>query len=441
MQKILIIGAGRSSTTLIKYLIENSQEFNWSITVADISLELAQQKTGDNPNGKAIQFDISNNDQRTKEIGNADIVISMLPPHLHLQVAKDCVQFKKNMVTASYVSDEIQELDEDAKKAGIVLMNEVGLDPGIDHMSAMKIIDEIKDKGGEITSFKSYCGGLIAPESNDNPWGYKFTWNPRNVILAGQGTAQFIENGNYRYIPYNRLYDQIETVEIPGLGKFDAYANRDSLSYREPYGLDNIQTMLRGTLRNVGYCKAWNAIVKLGFTDDSYTITDSSSMTYREFVQSYLPDKSLNASTKEALSVFLNESLDSIVIQNLEWLDLFADKKINLNNATPAQILQGLLEEKWKLKETDLDMIIMQHQFKYVINENQHKITSSLIVKGDDATNTAMAITVGMPLAIVTKLILLRKTNLKGIHIPISKEIYEPVLNELAENNIIFQES
>jgi len=441
MQKILIIGAGRSSTTLIKYLIENSQEFNWSITVADISLKLAQQKAGDNANGKAIQFDITNQEQRTREIDHADIVISMLPAHLHLQVATDCVLFKKNMVTASYVSDEIQELHEDAKKSGIVLMNEVGLDPGLDHMSSMKIIDDIKDKGGEITSFKSYCGGLIAPESNDNPWGYKFTWNPRNVILAGQGTAQFIENGNYRYIPYNRLYDQIETVEIPDLGKFDAYANRDSLSYREPYGLDNIPTMLRGTLRNVGYCKAWNAIVQLGFTDDSYTITDSSSMTYREFVQSYLPDKSLNASIKEALSVFLNESPDSIVIQNLEWLDLFADKKINLNNATPAQILQDLLEEKWKLKETDLDMIIMQHQFKYVINENQHKITSSLIVKGDDATNTAMAITVGMPLAIVTKLILLRKTNLKGVHIPISKEIYEPVLNELAENNIIFQES
>lgn len=439
MKNILIIGAGRSASSLIKYLLDNSSQENWKITVADISLDLAQKKINNHPNARAIAFDINNESQRHEEIQKSDIVISMLPASMHMSVAKDCVRMKKHLATASYVSKEMAELNDEAKKAGVILMNEIGLDPGIDHASAMKIIDEIHAAGGELVSFKSYCGGLVAPESNDNPWGYKFSWNPRNVVLAGQGTAQYIENGKYKYIPYNRLFKQIETIEVEGYGKFDAYANRDSLSYRKPYQLENIPTILRGTLRMPGYCKAWNVFVKLGWTDDTYKIENSEKLTYRELLEAFLPKG--NASVKEKLAAFMGNEVDEDVMQKIEWLDIFGDRKIKLANATPAQILQDLLEEKWKLKEHDKDMIVMQHQFEFKNQESRVKrITSSLVVKGEDQIYTAMAKTVGLPLAITVKLILQEKIKARGVVIPTIKEIYEPVLKELESFGVKFIE-
>ena len=240
--------------------------------MSDMSLELAQSKVGNHPNGKAIALDINNAAQREKAIASADMVISMLPAFMHSEVAKDCLRLNKHMTTASYVSAEMQALNEDAKKKGLLFLNEIGLDPGIDHMSAMEIIHQIKEKGGKIESFKSYCGGLIAPESNDNPWGYKFTWNPRNVVLAGQATAQYREEGKLKFIPYQGLFTQTEMIEVDGYGKFEAYANRDSLSYDEPYEIKGIPTILRGTLRYPGYCRAWSMFVKLGWTDDHFAI-------------------------------------------------------------------------------------------------------------------------------------------------------------------------
>jgi len=439
MQKILVIGAGRSASSLIKYLLDNSSKENWQITVADLSEELAKQKTNNHPNSRAIAFDIANAEQRKKEISAADLVISMLPAFMHIDVAKDCVALKKHLATASYVSDEMKALSDDAKKAGIVLLNEIGLDPGIDHASAMKVIDHIHTNGGELTSFKSYCGGLVAPESNDNPWGYKFSWNPRNVILAGQGTAQFIENGDYKYIPYNRLFTQIETIEVQGYGMFDAYANRDSLSYRKSYSIENIPTMLRGTLRMPGYCNAWNIFVKLGLTDDTYKIEASEQMTYKQLLEAYLPAGS--KSVKEKLIDFMAIEATPESIAKIEWLGFFDDIKIGLKNASPAQILQHLLEEKWKLKANDKDMIVMQHQFAFTDkNKNRKQIVSSLVVKGDDQIYTAMAKTVGLPLAIASKLILQKKLKLSGVVIPTIKEIYNPVLEELETMGIKFEE-
>jgi saccharopine dehydrogenase-like NADP-dependent oxidoreductase len=439
MKKILVIGAGRSASSLIKYLLENSSKENWEVTVGDVSLELVKQKTANHPNARAIAFDINNDAQRELEIKNADIVISMLPAFMHMNVAKDCVKFKKHLATASYVSKEMQDLNAEAKAAGIVLMNEIGLDPGIDHASAMKVIDHIHENGGELISFKSYCGGLVAPESNDNPWGYKFSWNPRNVILAGQGTAQYIENAEYKYIPYNRLYLQTTTIEVEGYGKFDAYANRDSLSYRKSYGIENIPTMLRGTLRMPGYCKAWNVFVKLGLTDDTYKIEASDSLTYRQLIEAFLPAG--KQSTKEKLVAFMGADADKEAIDKIEWLGVFEDTKIKLTNATPAQILQDLLEVKWKLQEADKDMIVMQHQFQYKDAKAEIKnITSSLVVKGEDQTYTAMAKTVGLPLAITAKHILKGTIKSAGVLIPTTKDIYEPVLAELESMGIVFTE-
>ena len=446
MRNILLIGAGRSSAFLIQYMLHHSSEQNWTLTVADVSEELALQKINGHINGLAISFDVNNELQRTNEISKADIVISMLPAHMHLPVALDCVSLKKNLVTASYATKEMLELDVEAKKNGVLILNECGLDPGLDHMSAMKIIEDVQSAGGEITSFKSYTGGLVAPESNDNPWGYKFTWNPRNVILAGQGTAKYIEKNNYRYIPYNRLFTQTELVNVEGFSAFDGYANRDSLAYRKIYGLEKIPTMLRGTLRHHGFCNAWNVFVRLGLTDDSYTIEDSEHLTYLQFVEAFIPSDIVGNSVSSRLSLLMEMNENNEVMEKIRWTGILEDKPIGLKTATPAQILQQLLEQKWKLADSDKDMIVMQHQFYYkgrwTGDEGRSKaLISSLVVKGEDSVYTAMAKTVGLPLAIATKLILNGKVNRTGVHIPVHKEIYEPILNELKTLGIDFVET
>lgn len=438
MKNILILGAGRSSSSLIEYLLRAASEYNYTVTVADTSLESARQKTQNHPRSKAILLDIHDQAATGKEISHADLVVSMLPPFLHPAIATQCVKYKKHLVTASYVSPEMKRLDEDAKKAGIILMNEAGLDPGLDHASAMKVIDRIKADGGKLTLFKSYTGGLIAPESDDNPWGYKFTWNPRNVILAGQGTAKYIENGKYAFIPYHRLFTRTEKIHIDGLGDFEGYANRDSLNYRSIYGIEDVQTILRGTLRKPGYCEAWNVFVQLGMTDDSYIIPDSEKLSIREVVESFLPQK--RGDTKTKLAEYMGIPVDGEIMAKLEWLGLFKDTRLKINNASPALILQTLLENKWNLKAGDIDMIVMQHQCEYELNGGNHKLNSSLVVTGNGFVHTAMAKTVGLPVGIITKLILERKIKLTGVQIPTVKEIYEPLLKELETLGVRFKE-
>ncbi len=441
MSNILLLGAGRSSSALIKYFSDTSPKHSWKITVADVSIDSAMQKTKGMNNMRAIQFDVNNKEQRHFEILHADLVISMLPPDLHYLVAEDCVAFRKNMVTASYISDKIKALDAQAKNAGIILLNEMGLDPGIDHLSAMKIINEIQEAGGTILSFKSFTGGLVAPEFNDNPWGYKFTWNPRNVILAGQGTAKYIENNEYRYIPYNRLFTETEVLDIDGYGQFEGYANRDSLSYRIPYKLQNVPTILRGTLRNTGYCKAWNALVQAGLTDDSYRIEDSEHLSYSMLMKAFLPPVNKGETIEAAFAKFIHEDIDSEVMMKIKWLGLFSDTVIGIPNATPAFILQKLLEKKWMLLPGEQDMIIMQHQFEYLVEGKKKKLISTLVVRGDDEIQTAMAKTVGIPLGIAAKLILNEKIEERGVQMPVFKAIYEPVLEELNIYGIRFNET
>ena len=441
MQNILVFGAGRSASTLIKYLLDNSIAEDWKLIVVDESQDLAQQKTGSHERGVAIGLDIHDETQRKFLITGAHLVISMLPAALHFMIAKDCVSLKRNLLTASYVSDEIASLHNEAIKQGVLIMNECGLDPGIDHMSAMKIINEIKESGNELLSFKSYCGGLIAPEFNDNPWGYKFTWNPRNVILAGQGTARFIENNYFKYIPYNRLFTQTEAIEISGLGSFDGYANRDSLSYRQHYGLDNIASMLRGTLRNVGYCKAWDVFVRLGLTDDTFKVEQSQHLTYAQVLEAFLPNSARGFSLRKRVADFYGCNENDDAIDKVMWTGITDDVKVKLADATPAQILQQLLETKWKLKEDELDMIVMTHLFTYRnIKAEEVKLTSTLVVKGDDAVHTAMSKTVGLPLAITAKNILNKIILAKGVKRPFDKEVYLPVLAELKDYGIDFIE-
>jgi saccharopine dehydrogenase-like NADP-dependent oxidoreductase len=441
MKTILIIGAGRSASSLIQYLLNKSEKENLHLIIGDLSLALAQKKTNNHPNATAIALDIFDEDQRKKAVKIADIVISMLPAHLHIQVAKDCIIYKKHLVTASYVSDAMQELDAAAKENNLIFMNEIGLDPGIDHMSAMKVIDEIKEKGGEMILFESFCGGLVAPESDTNLWNYKFTWAPRNVVLAGQGgAAKFIQEGTYKYIPYCNLFRRTEFLQVEGYGRFEGYSNRDSLKYRSVYGLDNVLTLYRGTIRRVGFSKAWNMFVQLGMTDDSYVMEDSEDMSYREFVNSFLPYHPTD-SVEIKTRLILKIDQDDIMWDKLLELDLFnPNKKVGLKNATPAQILEKILTDSWTLQQDDKDMIVMYHKFGYEYNGKKEQIDSKMVCIGDDQTYTAMAKTVGLPVAMATLLILNGKITTPGVQLPIRKEVYEPILKELEEYGVVFKE-
>ncbi len=442
MRNILIIGAGRSASSLIQYLLNKSNQENLHVTIGDLSLELAQRKTKNHPNATAIQLDINNENQRHSEIQKAEVVISMLPAFMHIEVAKDCIKFKKHMVTASYVSDEMQGLDEAAKENGLVFMNEIGLDPGIDHMSAMKVIDAIRDKGGKMLLFESFCGGLVAPESDNNLWNYKFTWAPRNVVLAGQGgAAKFIQEGKYKYIPYTKLFRRTEFLMVEGYGKFEGYANRDSLKYRSVYGLDDVLTLYRGTIRRVGYSKAWNMFVQLGMTDDSYEMEHSETMSFRDFINSFLPYHPTDSVEIKA-RLALNIEQDDIMWDKLLELDLFNPKKIvGLKNGTPAQILERILNDSWALQPNDKDMIVMYHKFGYEHNGVDHQIDSKMVCIGDDQTYTAMAKTVGLPVAMAALQILNGNIKTPGVQLPIRKEVYEPILKELEEFGVVFKET
>ncbi|MCM0665096.1 saccharopine dehydrogenase family protein [Flavobacterium tyrosinilyticum] len=441
MRNVLIIGAGRSASSLIRYLLSKSNEEKLHLTVADLSLNLAKAKTQNHPNATPLALDIFNSDERKKAIVNASIVISMLPAHLHIEIAKDCLEFKKHLVTASYISDGMQALNEEAIKSNLIFMNEIGLDPGIDHMSAMKVIDEIRSKGGKMLLFESFCGGLVAPESDNNLWNYKFTWAPRNVVLAGQGgAAKFIQEGTYKYIPYSALFRRTEFLEVEGYGKFEAYSNRDSLKYRSVYGLDDILTLYRGTIRRVGYSRAWNMFVQLGMTDDSYILEGSENMSYRQFINSFLPYHPTD-SVEIKTRLILKIDQDDIMWDKLLELDLFnPDKKVNLPNATPAQILEKILTDSWALEPEDKDMIVMYHKFGYELNGEKKQIDSKMVCIGEDQTYTAMAKTVGLPVAIATLLILNGKITTPGVQLPIKKEVYEPILKELEEYGVIFNE-
>jgi saccharopine dehydrogenase-like NADP-dependent oxidoreductase len=441
MRKILIIGAGRSASSLIQYLLSKSVSENLQLTIADLSLELAQKKAQNHPNATPIQLDIKNTEQRQTEIQKADIVISMLPAFMHIEIAKDCITLNKNLATASYISPEMQALDAQVKEKGLVFMNEIGLDPGIDHMSAMKVIDSIRSAGGKMILFESFCGGLVAPEYDNNLWNYKFTWAPRNVVLAGQGgVSKFIQEGKYKYIPYNKLFRRTEFMTVEGYGKFEGYANRDSLKYKSIYGLDDVLTLYRGTLRRVGFSKSWNMFVQLGMTDDSYIMENSETMSYRDFTNSFLAYHPTD-SVELKLRHYLRIDQDDVMWDKLVELDLFNPNKIiGLKEATPAQILEKILTDKWTLQPEEKDMIVMYHKFGYELNGEKKQIDSTMVCIGEDQTYTAMAKTVGLPLAMAALQILNGNIKTPGVQLPINKEVYAPILKELEEYGVVFTE-
>lgn len=437
----MVIGAGKSTSFMLDYFLKKSESEQLHITIVDQNPDGIPDTIKKHPACTFVALNIFNEKDRITILSKADIVVSMLPARFHMTIAKDCLTLKKHLVTASYVNDEMKTMDPEIKAAGLIFMNEIGLDPGIDHMSAMQIIDRIRDKGGKMLLFESFTGGLVAPESDTNKWNYKFTWNPRNVVLAGQGgAAKFIQEGTYKYIPYHKLFRRTEFMEIEGYGTFEAYANRDSLNYREAYGLHKVLTLYRGTMRRVGFSKAWNMFVQLGMTDDSYAVENSEGMSFRDFTNLFLP-YSPTDSVELKLRHYLKIDQDDSIWSKLLELDLFnSNKKIALKNATPAQMLQKILEEQWTLAEEDKDMIVMYHKFGYELNGKQEQIDANMVVLGENRTYTAMAKTVGLPVAMATLLILNGKISTPGVQIPIKKEVYEPILKELTSYNVSFKE-
>lgn len=431
-KQILVIGAGKSATVLIQFLQKKLVENNWYMVLADADENLAAKKWNNAPNGHSIGLDVLRQDQRTTLIQNADIVISMLPAFLHFEIAKDCLQLGKALFTASYVDENMQTIAQAIKDKGLLFLCEMGLDPGIDHMSAMELIDRIKAKNGQITGFKSHCGGLIAPESDTNPWHYKISWNPRNIILAGKAGAIYLEKGQEKTIHYQQIFNHCSEVEVPKWGPLAYYPNRDSLSYINTYQLNGVQEFVRTTLRHPAFCKAWNIIVQMGLTSEEKILDPKS--TIESWFKAQTEDPSIKTIWEKGIQ-------DSSTKAQMDYLDFTAKTIIPVSFTTNAAILQWILESKWKLNEEDKDAVVMMHEIDYLLNGETQKITSSLVLKGHNNTETAMATTVGLPLALAAIAYLEDELNITGLHIPTIPAIYTPILKKLAEEGIEFYEA
>lgn len=499
MKTILLFGAGKSATVLISYLLENAITENWKVIVVDADLKLARDKVGKSQKAEAVSFDIRDSAQRSAYIRPADIVISLLPPALHIEVAKDCVKHHKNLLTASYVDDAIRALQPEIEKNKLLFLCEMGLDPGIDHMSAMQILDDIRQQGGTVTSFKSHCGGLVAPESDDNPWHYKISWNPRNIIMAGKAGAHFRENGGEVNMQYEELFIPDRLVDIPGNGSLSWYPNRDSLGYTPLYKLEQVPTFIRTTLRHPEFMYGWKNIIDLKLTDET-PCYETDGKTLQQVFKEHMDKHGFGEWLNQKLSERFSETR-SMMEQLMQLMDaeteaakegaempgtfMTADEKGNLEEVeidevknkaasyvaakmhqanltlkqlfflglddnetlvnkglcSPADLLQFAVERKLALRPYDKDMIVMLHEIDYELAGRQTAVKSSLVVKGENNLHTAMAKTVGLPLGIAAKLILAGKIKLNGLHIPTVKEIYMPVLKELEQHGVQFHES
>lgn len=439
MKKVLLLGAGLVTRPLVRYLLAQD---GIELIIASRTVKKAEDLLQGHAKGKAIALDVKSEESKLEElVKSTDISISLLPWIYHLKVAKLCLKHSKHLVTTSYVSPAMKELDEEAKSKGLLFLNEIGLDPGIDHMSAMKIINDVKNKGGKVVSFESICGGLPAPDANDNPLGYKFSWSPRGVLLAGKNTAHFLKGGEEIFVENKDLFKTMWLKDVESLGKLEVYPNRDSMIYKELYGLNDSKTIFRGTFRNRGWCETLYNIVNLGWLDDT-EMPELNSMNLRA-ITSKLSNLSDDDNLKNNLAEKLHLKIDSIVIENFEWLGLF-DKNITVKPELPTylDVLAARMLQLMQYKKDERDMIILQHDFIAEFPDKKEHIVSLMIDFGIKNGDSAMARTVSLPAAIATKLICEGKFNdINGVQIPILPEIYQPVLKELASLNIIMKDT
>ncbi len=435
MKHVLVLGAGLVARPFVEYMLHH----NYQVTVASRTVSKAMNLIGDHPNGEAKAFDISRQTKELKDLVKpADLVASLLPYTFHAQVARECLRTKVDMVTTSYVSEEMRTLNDRAKHAGIILLNECGVDPGQDHMSAMKIIHRAQQEKGKILEFTSFTGGLPAPDANTNPFGYKLSWSPRGVLLAGRNSAIFRKDGKKVQIPGEELFNNCHKESVPELGDFEGYPNRDSLQYINIYGLKGIQTMLRGTLRYPGWCKTMFNISQLGLLElDEQSLYD---MSYSRFLRKYLKLPA-GSNPKKAVAERLNLPEDDPIIERYEWLGLFSNQDIPLDHGAPIDVLVSLFQEKLQYKPGERDMIVMQHQFTIEHkDQSREHIRSTLIDYGIPNGDSSMSRTVALPAAIASHMILSGDIQQKGVQIPILPEIYEPILKELETFDIRFKE-
>ncbi len=436
---ILILGAGRSSSSLIQALLEKAEANQWKVAVGDMDVEMAQSKCYGHPRAEWFEIDSKDPNDRNERIAMADLVISMVPAFLHPEIASVAIEAGVPVITPSYVGPEMQALHERACEKGVLVLNEIGLDPGIDHLSAAQILDRIRKDGGKIKAFESYCGGLIAPDSDDNPWHYKFSWNPRNVILAGQaGAATFLEGGKHCMIPPHRVFKDARSIEVAGI-PYEGYPNRDSIAYEEKYGLKGVETLIRGTLRGDGYCSSWDVLVQLGCVRDDAEMHWLEGISWAVWMRSFLPARAAELSLRAAIQSVTGAS--EACLDRLEWLGLMRDDIGPARfNGTPAQIIQALLEDKWRLQPTDRDLVVMWHRFEYEQNGQTHEITSSLVLEGRDATYTAMSDTVGWPMALAAEAILKGEFKRVGVEVPLHRDYYDVLMPGLEAMGVRFKE-
>lgn len=444
MKKILVLGAGKSSPYLISYLLEQAEKYNWFVTVADIDLELAQSRLKGSSKGDAIRFNINDSEMRTAQIENADVVVNMLAPRFQHMVALTCVRLGKHMISVSYEDKRMRELANHAQRKGVLMLTEIGLDPGIDHMSATQLIHNIREKGGYVKSFESYGGGLPAPDTLSNPMKYVISWNPRNVVMAGENGAQYLEKGKIKIIPWHNVFHSTWPLEVPGIGMMETYPNRDSLSYRERYGFEEAETVIRGTIRYPGWCETWSQIQRLGLPNENMVIPGLKDRTFAELTEMFLPlNVGTQTSVDKRVARFLGINPTGQIMEKMRWFGLFSDEKINLDVETSAEVLTHVLSEKLKLHDDARDMVILLHRIiaEYPKENNRsEEILSTMIHYGEKAGFTSMAKSVGLPAALVVKRLLLNELPLSGCHIPTHPMIYEPLMAELEKEDFVFTE-
>ncbi len=443
MKRILVLGAGKSAPYLIHWLLEQAQEHDWFVTVADVDITAAQERVAGHARGEAIFFDVNDAAIREPQIERADLVVHLISPHFLSLIAWECVQHKTPMICASYRSQEIRELNPDAERAGILLLCEMGLDPGIDHMSAMALIKSVRDEGGSITTFCSYGSGIPAPDQEHNPLKYVVTWNPRNVVMSGEAGAQFMEDDKIKIVPYHHVFHHTWTVDVEGVGTLEAYPNRDSLSYMKAFGLDDVTTMVRGTLRYPGWSETWARMVQLGLPNEGLRIPNLAERSFAEVTEMFLPLNISGPKLDTRVARFLGISPTGKIIENMHWLGMFSDEPTGCQGDTAAALLVDVLSKKMPLAADARDMVVLKHEIEvdYPGSDRAGETqTSTMVVKGEPGGMTAMAKTVGLPAALAVRMVLTGQLDLTGCHIPTHPSIYEPVLRDLATDGIDFVE-
>ena len=435
MKQIVVLGAGLVSRPLVRYLLDQP---GYHVTMASRTVSKAVKIIDGHERGQAESLNVTDEQKLEQLISQGDVIVSLLPYTYHVPVARLCIQYKKHLVTTSYVSDQMKNLDQDAKDAGVLLLNECGLDPGIDHMSAMRIIHDVESKKGKIVSFRSTTGALPAHEANTNPFGYKFSWSPRGVLLASRNPAKWLEEGNIVSLAGEQLFEHYQIQDVPEVGSFENYPNRDSLQYKDIYGLQDAKTVYRGTFRMTGWCETMRKIVALGWLNDT-PIQGFSGKSYGDLTRRLIhaePRENL----LEATARFLGVDLYSSVMKRLEWLGLFSDKPLPADRDNPLDFLNVLTLEKMSLAPGERDMVVMHHEFIAEYSAKREYITSTLVDYGIPHGDSSISRTVALPAAIAVKMILEKRITITGVHIPVISSIYEPILKELEEIGIQFME-